>query len=247
MSSTLRAVQAQAIALARGDLDNPALQRSLPGRTGAALDSALSQLRVSMRTGESQREQLFERATRDSLTGLLNRGAALEALELDLASVRRSEGELVLTVLFIDLDELKRINDSLGHEGGDSALRVVADALRASTRASDVIARYGGDEFVVGLVGRRDSNETSLLARRIGDLVASSTVKREGRSLSLGCSIGVAVSDASDSSVESLIERADHALYASKAGGRGKIHWFGSKDSGSERSRLPSTAVAPPA
>ena len=144
MTSTLRAVQAQAIALSAGDLDDPVLQRQLPGRTGAALQTALNQLHRSVRASEAEREALLERATRDSLTGLLNRGAALEALELDMASVRRSQGELVLTLFFVDLDDLKAINDSIGHEGGDAAIRAVADALRVTTRASDVIARFGG-------------------------------------------------------------------------------------------------------
>jgi diguanylate cyclase (GGDEF)-like protein len=227
MSSTLRAVQAQAIALSRGKLDDPVLQRPLPGQMGAALQSALNNLQVSVRANETLRGELIERATRDSLTGLLNRGAALEALDHDLASARRSQGELVLTVLFIDLDELKKINDSLGHDGGDEAIKAVADALRAATRASDVIARFGGDEFVVGWLGKHDSEAPALLATRISELISSSVVEGEGCSRQIGCSIGVAVSGPSDRTVESLIERADHALYAAKANGRGQVRWFG--------------------
>jgi diguanylate cyclase (GGDEF)-like protein len=230
MSSTLRAVQAQAIALSRGKLDDPVLQRPLPGQTGAALQSALTKLQISVRANETQRGELIERATRDSLTGLLNRGAALEALDLDLASARRSQGELVLTVLFIDLDELKKINDSLGHDGGDEAIRAVADALRAATRASDVIARFGGDEFVVGWLGTRDSEAPALLATRISELISHSVVEGEGCSRKIGCSIGVAVSDPRDPTVESLIERADHALYEAKANGRGQVRWFGAAE-----------------
>jgi diguanylate cyclase (GGDEF)-like protein len=228
MSSTLRAVQAQAIALSRGELDNPVLQRPLPGQTGAALQSALNKLQISVRASETQREELVERATRDSLTGLLNRGAALEALDLDLASARRSRGKLVLTVLFIDLDELKGINDSLGHDGGDDAIKAVADALRAATRASDVIARFGGDEFVVGWLGPRDSEAPALLATRISEFISHSLVEGDGRTQKLGCSIGVATSEPGDRTVEPLIERADHALYVAKANGRGQVRWFGS-------------------
>jgi diguanylate cyclase (GGDEF)-like protein len=226
MASTLRAVQAQAIALSSGRLDDPALQRSLPGPTGAALQSALTKLQRSIRANELQREALFERATRDSLTGLLNRGAALEALELDMASLRRSSDDLVLTVLFIDLDELKKINDSFGHDGGDAAIQAVADALRAATRSSDVVARYGGDEFLVGWLGPDDATATALMAQRITERVAQSTVKGSGRVITLGCSVGVAVSEPDDRNVQSLIERADHALYASKAFGRGQVRWF---------------------
>jgi diguanylate cyclase (GGDEF)-like protein len=226
MSSTLRAVQAQAMAMAGGDLDDPVLQIALPGRTGAALQSALSSLQTSVRNSESQREELSERATRDSLTGLLNRGAALEALELALATVGRSAGDLELVVLFIDLDELKAINDTQGHDGGDAAIRVVADALRGATRSSDVVARFGGDEFVVGSVGRRDSGASALLAERIGASLDGLAIDTdEGARRRVGSSVGIAVSGLFDSSVEGLIERADDALYVAKQKGRGQVQW----------------------
>jgi diguanylate cyclase (GGDEF)-like protein len=228
MSATLRAVQSQAMALAEGDLDDPILQSPLPGRTGGALQSALSALHMSVRAGEAQREVLKERATRDFLTDLMNREAALEALALDLARVRRSSHGLVLAVLFIDLDNLKRINDSLGHDGGDRALRTVADALRATTRASDIVARFGGDEFVVGSLASADSGAPLLLAERVRHYVSTLEVTGDGGSIALGCSIGVALSEPTDTTVESLIERADHALYMAKASGRGQVRSFAS-------------------
>jgi diguanylate cyclase (GGDEF)-like protein len=227
MASTLRAVQAQAIALSGGDLDNPVLRRQLPGRTGAALQTALNQLHRSVQAGETEREALLERATRDSLTGLLNRGAALEALRLDMAAVHRSRGELTLTLFFIDLDDLKSINDSIGHDGGDVAIRAVAEALKLTTRASDVIARFGGDEFVVGWLGKPDSDVPEELARRISSNVAQSEIGTPESAVALACSIGVAVSEPSDATVETLIERADRALYDAKTVGRGQIRWFG--------------------
>jgi len=243
MSSTLHVVQAQAIALSTGELDDAVLQRPLPGRTGAALQSALTKLQLSVRASETQRGELIERAMRDSLTGLLNRGAALEALDIDLARARRSAGALELAVLFIDLDELKQINDSLGHDGGDEAIVAVAEALRATTRATDVIARFGGDEFVVGWLGERGSEGPALLARRICTLVSNSVVESEGSSRKLGCSIGVAVSEPHDRTVESLIERADHALYEAKASGRGQVRWFG-RDQADRRHDAPGEFVA---
>lgn len=227
MASTLRVVQAQAIALSGGDLDNPVLRRQLPGRTGAALQTALNQLHRSVQAGETEREALLERATRDSLTGLLNRGAALEALKLDMAAVHRSQGELALTLFFIDLDDLKSINDSIGHDGGDIAIRAVAEALRLTTRASDVIARFGGDEFIVGWLGNPDSDVPEQLAKRISAHVAQSEIGTPEGPVALACSIGAAVSKPSDRTVETLIERADRALYDAKSDGRGKIRWFG--------------------
>ena len=226
MTSTLRGVQDRAIALSAGSLDDPSLLLPLPGRMGEALQSALNSLQISMQANEIQRQELLVRATRDALTGLLNRGAALEALKIDLAGARRSQGDLVLTVLFIDLDELKLINDTLGHEGGDDAIRSVADALRSTTRASDVVSRYGGDEFLVGWLSKPDPPATALLAKRITQRVAASVVRTDGRSMTLGCSIGVAVSGPSDATVLGLIQRADHALYEAKKYGRGQVRWF---------------------
>jgi diguanylate cyclase (GGDEF)-like protein len=225
MSSTLGAVQTQAMALARGDLEATALQRPLPGRTGEALQSALNELQTSVRLREAQREVLHEQATRDSLTGLLNRGAALEALQLDLARVRRDGDALTLAVLFIDLDNLKKINDTFGHEGGDAALETVAESLRATTRASDVVARFGGDEFIVGCLGETGSESPRLLAARICARVASTEIHIHGRRSKLGCSIGGAVFLPSDHTIEALIKRADDALYLAKANGRGQVRW----------------------
>jgi diguanylate cyclase (GGDEF)-like protein len=227
MAFTLRAVQGQAVALSGGDFDDPILRRQLPGRTGAALQTALNQLHRSVQAGEVERETLLERATRDSLTGLLNRGAALEALELDLAAVRRSQGDLVLAVFFIDLDDLKTINDTMGHESGDAAIRAVSEALRLTTRASDVIARFGGDEFVVGWLGNSDSDVLEDLAARISVHVAHREIGISKDAVALTCSIGIAISTQSDRTVETLIERADRALYDAKAGGKGQIRWSG--------------------
>jgi diguanylate cyclase (GGDEF)-like protein len=224
MSATLRAVQTQAMALASGDLDDPVLRDPLPGRTGGALQSALNELQTSLRERKAREAVLRERATRDFLTGLLNRGAALEALERDLARVRRTDGELDLAILFIDLDGLKAINDSIGHDGGDRALQLVADTLRATTRISDIVARFGGDEFVVGCLDLGGSNDPMLLAERICDEVARSEVKGDDGNLRLGCSVGVAYLEACDSTVEMLIERADRALYIAKENGRGQVH-----------------------
>jgi diguanylate cyclase (GGDEF)-like protein len=224
MAATLRAVQTQAMALASGDLDDPVLRDLLPGRTGGALQSALTELQTSVRVREAQREVLSERATRDFLTGLLNRGAALESLERDFARARRSDGQLDLAVLFIDVDGLKEINDSLGHDGGDRALQLVADAIRATTRGSDIAARFGGDEFVVGWLGTGGMSGPMLLAQRICDDVSKLEVKGEEGSVELGCSIGVSVLEACDSGLGMVIERADRALYIAKANGRGQVY-----------------------
>jgi diguanylate cyclase (GGDEF)-like protein len=131
-------------------------------------------------------------------------------------------------VLFVDLDELKEINDTHGHDRGDAAIRAVADALRDSTRSSDVVARFGGDEFVVGSIGPRVPRAAVLLADRVGEQLAGLEIEGEDGVVKVGCSVGIAVSELFDTSVETLIERADEALYVAKEQGRGQIRWFGS-------------------
>jgi diguanylate cyclase (GGDEF)-like protein len=228
MSSTLRAVEVHAVALAENDLDNPSLLSPLPGRTGRALQATLDQLHESMRANEEQRDLLHERATHDSLTGLLNRGAAVEALNRDLARARR--GGQALALLFIDLDGLKLINDTFGHEGGDAAIRAVAEALRATTRQADVVARVGGDEFVVAWLEATDSRGPSRVAERIRRKVSTAVVEVGGQFIDVGCSIGVALSAATDLTVDPLMHRADQALYLAKAEGRDRVRWIESAD-----------------
>jgi diguanylate cyclase (GGDEF)-like protein len=219
-------VQTQAMALAAGELSAPALRDALPGQTGRALQVALDELQTSVRAREAQRELLQTRATRDFLTGLLNREAALEALEHDLSSVRRSPEEHVLMVLYIDLDDFKGINDSFGHEAGDEALRSVGDALRATARESDVVARFGGDEFIVASLGRSGDEGLSLLANRICERVAAADVRCNGERIRIACSIGGALSEPSGDTVDALVERADRALYLAKERNRGGVHWY---------------------
>jgi diguanylate cyclase (GGDEF)-like protein len=225
MSSTLQAVEAHAVALAENDLDSPTLRSPLPGRTGRAFQTALDQLQQSMRANEEQRDLLHEHATHDSLTGLLNRRASVEALDRYLAKARRNGQTLAL--LFIDLDGLKTINDTFGHEGGDAAIQAVADALRVTTRQEDVVARIGGDEFIVACLGPSDRAGTSRLAERIRQQVSATVTDVGGRRIEVACSIGVAVSEPSDVSVDSLMHRADQALYLAKADGRGRVRWIG--------------------
>ena len=141
MSSTLRAVQEQAIALSEGNLDDPVLgARLLPGRTGAAFQASLNKLQLSVRSSETQRELLRELATRELAHRSSQPRRGPRVALLSLAAVRRPQSDLALSLFFIDLDDLKQINDHHGHEAGDTAIRAVADALRSITRGGDVVA-----------------------------------------------------------------------------------------------------------
>ena len=138
MASTLKAVEAKAVALAAEDLSDPELLIPLPGRTGHALQASVDTLAIRIRERELQRQLLHEAATHDSLTGLQNRAAVFEYLTHDV-SRRREAGETV-AVLFIDLDGLKPLNDTYGHEVGDTAILATAMALM---QATDDVRRRG--------------------------------------------------------------------------------------------------------
>ena len=163
-------------------------------------------------------------AHHDSLTHLLNRAAFMERLQAALVHAR-SAGE-PLALLFIDLDNFKRVNDSLGHLEGDKVLTTVAERLRSSLRASDVIGRFGGDEFVVLLssgIGSRD--EVRVVLEALLKLVEV-PVKADGRALSVTPSIGVAMFPEHGERAEDLIQHADTAMYAAKARGRATYEFF---------------------
>jgi diguanylate cyclase (GGDEF)-like protein len=221
MTDTLAAVEAHAVALA-DEPDAPFLDDPLPGRTGRALQVALNRLRASMLMAEETRRELAHAATHDELTGLLNRGAALAMIERDLAGAARTASSVM--VLFVDLDDLKLINDRHGHATGDDALRVAASALLAATRKSDVVARIGGDEFLVAGI-ESDRAEIERLAERVRRAVASSQVITAAGPITLRCSIGAATSGPRATAVDELIKRADAALYAAKGNGRNRVAW----------------------
>lgn len=222
MASTLASVEAHAVALA-DDPDAPFLDHQLPGRTGRALQVALNRLRASIRGAEEHRRALEIAATHDGLTGLLNRTAALTMIERDLSRAGRVEGSVM--ALFIDLDGFKGINDEHGHAAGDDALRLTAEALRATTRSSDVVARLGGDEFLVAGVVIEDRDEVESLAQRIREAIASVSLASSAGRIPLRCSIGMAMSGPETTTVESLIQRADAALYLAKRRGRDRAVW----------------------
>jgi diguanylate cyclase (GGDEF)-like protein len=229
MAATLAALERHAVALA-DDLDDPALDVPLPGRTGEAMQAALDRLRGSIEDAELQRALLQQLATRDPLTGLLNRRAAFDAMDRDVARVAR--GGAALVALFVDLDGLKGVNDTHGHAVGDAAICAAAKVLVGAARASDVVARLGGDEFlVVGTVeaGEAGDFEARALADRLLCAFDAAAVPTDGgREIRLQASIGGAVSGAGPIAADELVRRADGALYEAKRSGRGRVAWAGS-------------------
>ena len=218
MSSTLKAVQGKAVALAEENLSDPDLLRPLPGRTGQALQASVDLLATRIRERELQRQLLKEAATHDALTGLLNRAAVFQFLTEDV-SRRRDAGETV-AVLFIDLDGLKPLNDRYGHEVGDAAILTTAMALMFATDPCDVVGRLGGDEFLVVLCHHHSCQSDEVLGR-IRDSIFQRTISVDGLTLALEASVGIALAECDpDTDPMVLVRQADAAMYEAKKAAR---------------------------
>lgn len=161
-------------------------------------------------------EQLELLSLQDHLSGLLNRRAADEILNKEMARSARSEKPL--TILLIDIDNFKSINDVYGHVLGDTAIKTVANNIKAHVRLGDFVARIGGDEFMVILV-ESDHDSAMHVANRIRQEVANS--RYEQKDMQVSVSIGLAVADGSSASV--FMEKADAALYNAKHQGKNKV------------------------
>ena len=160
-------------------------------------------------------------AVTDPLTGLWNRRYMAESLEREAARALRFGHEVSLII--IDIDDFKQINDRLGHLQGDIVLGKVADVVREATRTIDVAARYGGDELALILVetGREGA---SMLAERLIERMRETTVpRRDGGSMGVSISVGVATVPDSADGLESLVDAADHALLRAKRAGKNQI------------------------
>ncbi|GAA4395304.1 sensor domain-containing diguanylate cyclase [Tsukamurella soli] len=165
-----------------------------------------------------RRQRLEYEATHDTLTGLANRAHAYRHLKQAVAAESHQRGRgAVVHLLYVDLDDFKRINDTHGHRVGDRILQVTADRLRAITGAEDIVARIGGDEFlIITTTDRLDS-----LARRV-DEVLHEPVDIDGAELRVAASTGTTVGHPSDSrDIESMLHTADLAMYATKRRRRG--------------------------
>jgi diguanylate cyclase (GGDEF)-like protein len=158
----------------------------------------------------------------DELTALPNRVNFRDEIER-LLKVQRDAGQ-ISALLFVDLDQFKQVNDTLGHPCGDQLLCAVAERLRAMLRPEDFVARFGGDEFVVFQQNIRSTDDAAILARRIVDHL-SERYKIDNHLVEIGASVGIAMTSA-DISADTLIKNADMALYRAKSDGRGTFCFF---------------------
>jgi diguanylate cyclase (GGDEF)-like protein len=185
-----------------------------------ALSVRMGNLREQMRTQKLALENSFERirllATQDELTGLPNRRHMLALLKAEQS--RRQRSEQPMSLVLLDLDHFKRINDNYGHQAGDVVLMGFADAARGTLRGSDVLSRWGGEEFLL-MFPETGLDEAERCVDRMREVLAGVSFDSIAPNLKVSFSAGVSVCLADDS-LDAAIERADAALYRAKARGR---------------------------
>jgi diguanylate cyclase (GGDEF)-like protein len=202
-----------------------ALDRALSGspirmgqdRVGAEMLARTAALLSENLLLRKRRERAQKYSLTDPLTRLFNRRVGITSLDNEIARAKRNGAPL--TVLMLDLDDFKRLNDTRGHLVGDQALRSTADILRKTMRKNDIVCRYGGEEFLVVLPDT-SLEEASVSATRIFTAVAQAGHQL---GLPLTISIGLAAVRAEEDTAESVLLRADRALYASKERGRNRF------------------------
>jgi two-component system, cell cycle response regulator len=185
-----------------------------------------ARIRVGLRLLELEdnlvqaREAMRFKATHDTLTGVWNRGAIMEAMDREINRSRR-EGRS-LGVLIVDLDHFKSVNDTYGHLAGDHVLREVTKRMQADVRSYDAVGRYGGEEFLILLPGC-DNTATREKAERLRSAIMQHPVETECRSLNITMSVGaVASGDWPKSTANQILQMADSALYRAKEEGRNR-------------------------
>lgn len=180
-----------------------------------------------IRDRQADQARIHHLAYHDSLTGLPNRSALLARLDDSIAGSQLTEARLAL--LFIDLDHFKRVNDSLGHLAGDAMLCTVAARITGALRATDTVARFGGDEFVVLLSKRRSEHRHEIdveeVARKLIAVIAA-PLSAEGREISVTPSIGIALFPTHGATTAELVKNADTAMYLAKSRGRANFQFF---------------------
>ena len=177
------------------------------------LVAEIARLRAIIRTLEERVVQLDELAHQDPLIPLPNRRGFMIELDRIIDRVRRYGDQAAM--LFVDINGLKAINDSLGHPAGDEALIQVAELLAGGVRKSDCAARIGGDEFGI-LLERADQASAAETAYRLAERIAASEFRYDGHELKLGVAVGVALIEAGDTA-DDVILRADRAMYRQKS------------------------------
>ncbi len=202
------------------DEDDLRLLETLANQAAVALENG--QLEQSLAELSRLKEELRHQAYHDPLTGLANRALFAERVEEQLLAPRDG---LRTVVLFLDLDDFKIVNDTLGHAAGDRLLAAVADRIRNCVRADDLAARLGGDEFAVLLTDEVELDRALAVAKRMIDALQV-PFPIQGQEISVGGSIGIAVSRGIGEHADELLRNADVAMYTAKAAGKRRAAVF---------------------
>ncbi|WP_394789558.1 diguanylate cyclase domain-containing protein [Rhodoferax sp.] len=168
-------------------------------------------------------DALHHRAYHDDLTGLPNRAMCMDALRRILSKSERKSD--VFSILFIDLDHFKQVNDSLGHEAGDQLLQLVAQRIRACVRSGDLVARLGGDEFIVAIEEHHDFAELHDIADKILHTLEP-VYMLCGHGIHVTASIGISTYPQDGTDLQQLLTHADNAMYQAKNSGRNHASFF---------------------
>jgi diguanylate cyclase (GGDEF)-like protein len=188
------------------------------------LENANNMLHAQIEKINDLQEKLRDQANRDSLTGLFNRRYLEGTLERELARCRREGASL--SMLMIDIDHFKSVNDTHGHQAGDEVLRVFSRLLQENARAEDIVCRYGGEEFLL-VLPKMPLHVARERAAQLLDIFREQTVSFGDLRLQTTISIGIAVTPEHADSADGLIRRADDALYQAKHAGRNRVATFG--------------------
>jgi diguanylate cyclase (GGDEF)-like protein len=203
--------------------DDLRLLEMVANQTATALENG--QLEQSLSELSRLKEQLRHQAYHDSLTGLPNRALFTEQVEHMLARSAMNSGGPIPVVLFLDLDDFKVVNDTLGHAAGDRLLVMVAERISGCIRAGDIAARLGGDEFAVLLEDDRELARAVAVGNRIIDALQAPFEMR-GREIVVGGSIGIAVAREAEERAQDLLREADMAMYTAKSEGKRRLAVF---------------------
>jgi len=193
--------------------------RALLYRIGAVTEH-LQTSRERTQILEEEKRRLEQLASHDSLTGLRNRRSFLELAGHEIARTRRKGGSLC--VLMIDIDHFKAVNDTYGHAAGDVVIRDIAHLIRDEAREADIVARFGGEEFVV-LLPDCDFADARAFGERLRASVAAHRLRHDGEELSVTVSVGCAQFTPQATDLEAALDSADHALYIAKRSGRNRV------------------------